>query len=67
MTFLQILDSLTTAPAEAFGVSDRVGRIAQGLAADLVVLNGDPARDVVAFADVRYAIRNGRLIYQNVP
>jgi imidazolonepropionase-like amidohydrolase len=64
MTFRQILASLTTAPAEKLGESGRLGRIAPGFAADLVVLNGDPSRDVRVFAAVRYAIRDGKLIYQ---
>ncbi|HVF91503.1 MAG TPA: amidohydrolase family protein [Blastocatellia bacterium] len=64
MTFRQILASLTTAPAEKFGERDRLGRIAPGLVADLVVLSADPSRDVRAFAGVRYTIRDGRLIYQ---
>ena len=64
MTFRQILASLTTAPAEKFGESARLGRIAPGLAADLVALDRDPSRDVRAFAAVRYTIREGRLIYQ---
>jgi imidazolonepropionase-like amidohydrolase len=64
MTFRQILASLTTAPAEKFGESSRLGRIAPGLAADVVVLNGDPSRDVRAFAAVRYALRDGNIIYR---
>jgi imidazolonepropionase-like amidohydrolase len=64
MTFRQILASLTTAPAERFGESDALGRIAPGLAADLVVLNRDPSRYVRAFADVRYTLKNGKPIYQ---
>jgi imidazolonepropionase-like amidohydrolase len=64
MNFRQILASLTTAPAERFGESSRRGRITAGLAADIVVLSGDPAKDVRAFAAVRYAIRGGRVIYQ---
>lgn len=63
MSFRQILASLTTAPAERFGESNRLGRIAPGLAADLVVLGGDPATDVRAFGMVRYTIRGGKLIY----
>ena len=65
MTFRQILASLTTAPAEKFGESDRLGRIAPGLVADLVVLDGDPSRDVRSFAGVRYAIRDGEVIYED--
>lgn len=63
----QILASLTTAPAERFGDSGRVGRIAQGFAADLVVLDKDPSEDVRAFAAVRYTIRNGKVIYEANP
>ena len=63
MTFRQILASLTTAPAEKFGDSGRLGRIAPGHVADLVVLSGDPSQDVRAFAVVRYTIRDGKLIH----
>ncbi len=66
VTFRQILAALTTAPAGKFGESGRLGRIAPGLAADLVVLDRDPSRDVRAFASVRYTIRDGKLIYQAV-
>ncbi len=65
MTFRQILTSLTTAPAEKFGDSSRLGRIAPGLVADIVVLDGDPSLDVRAFAAARYTIRDGKLIYQS--
>jgi imidazolonepropionase-like amidohydrolase len=58
-----ILASLTTAPAARFGESGRRGRVAAGQDADLVVLGTDPAADVSAFADVRYTIRGGRVVY----
>jgi imidazolonepropionase-like amidohydrolase len=63
MTFRQILASLTVAPAQRFGDSGRLGRIAPGHVADLVVLSGDPSRDVRAFAAVRYTIRDGKVIH----
>ena len=59
----RILESLTTAPAERFGLSARKGRIAKGMDADLVLLNGDPAQDPTAFARVRDTIRGGRVIW----
>jgi imidazolonepropionase-like amidohydrolase len=60
----QILASLTTIPAEQFGEAGRSGRIANGQAADLVVLDKDPSLDVRRFASVRFTIRNGKLIYK---
>lgn len=59
-----ILASLTTAPATRFGQADTKGRIAPGMAADLVVLGSDPAADVSAFSDVRVTIRDGRVIHR---
>jgi imidazolonepropionase-like amidohydrolase len=59
----QILKSLTTAPAERFGYAAHKGRLAPGMDADLVVLDGDPAKDVAAFAHVSRTVRAGRTIY----
>lgn len=67
MSVSQILASLTTAPAARFGESKRLGRIAPGMLADLVVLGDDPARDVRAFAAVRYTLRAGKVIYADRP
>src|SRR5229473_1705397 len=63
MNFRQILASLTTNPATRFGYSGHSGRIAKGMDADLVVLEGDPGRDVAAFSKVHQVIRSGELIY----
>lgn len=59
----EILASLTTHPAARFGEASRRGRIGAGMDADLVVLAKDPVTDVRAFADVRYAIRAGQILY----
>jgi imidazolonepropionase-like amidohydrolase len=63
LTAAEILASLTTAPAERLRESQRRGRIAPGLDADLVVLAADPADDVRNFAKVRCAFRAGKLMY----
>jgi imidazolonepropionase-like amidohydrolase len=64
MSFPQILASLTTAPAERFGESQRLGRIVAGLEADLVVLKGDPSQNVRRLAEVEYTVRGGKIIYR---
>jgi len=45
-------------------VLDQKGTISAGKLADLTILDGDPAADVMAFARVRMTIRSGRIIYQ---
>jgi imidazolonepropionase-like amidohydrolase len=62
LTFRDVLAMLTTAPAERFHVSKDQGRIAVDMAGDLTVLSSDPATDSLAFTQVRYAIRGGKVI-----
>lgn len=57
-----ILASLTTNPSEFFKAETK-GRVEQGMDADLVVLDGDPAMDVRNFGRVAYTIRAGKVIY----
>jgi imidazolonepropionase-like amidohydrolase len=64
LSWRQILASLTTEPARRFTEGDRRGRIAPGMDADIVILGTDPARGAKAFADVRYTIRAGRVLYR---
>ena len=63
LSYRQILAALTTNPAQRFGFARRSGRVAKGMEADLVVLDGDPAKDLTALSRVRYTIRGGRVIY----
>ena len=63
LSWRQILASLTTTPARRFKEGERRGRLARGLDADVVVLGADPRSDATAFADVRYTIRRGTVIY----
>lgn len=48
---LDALAAATSAPARAFGFYDR-GRIAEGLRADLVLVNGDPSINITATLDI---------------
>lgn len=62
MNFQQILASLTTAPAQRFGRKE-MGRIAMGFDADLVVLRGDPVKNIQELTAVAYTLRDGKIIY----
>lgn len=62
MDWRHVLAALTTTPARRFGQSAKRGRIARGLAADMVLLEGDPATDAAAFAKVAMTIRAGEVL-----
>jgi imidazolonepropionase-like amidohydrolase len=57
----EALTAATAAPAEFFGLSDR-GRIAPGMRADLVLVEGDPTSDIRATLDIVSVWKNGFLI-----
>jgi imidazolonepropionase-like amidohydrolase len=60
---MQILASLTTAPAARWKESEQRGRVMEGFAADLVVLDADPGKEASNFAKVRCTLRAGRVIH----
>jgi imidazolonepropionase-like amidohydrolase len=64
LNWRQLLASLTTNPANRFKENSRRGRIARDMDGDLVVLGADPSRGSQAFVDVRYTIREGRVLYE---
>jgi imidazolonepropionase-like amidohydrolase len=63
MGWRDILASLTTNPRRFFK-AENAGRVEKGMAADLVVLDGDPAADVRNFSKVAYTIRAGKIIFE---
>ena len=56
-----LIVSLTSLAAESLGLGDEIGTLAEGYAADLVVVDGDPTLDVSALGNVRLVITDGRL------
>lgn len=61
MTPAQAAVAVTATNARAFHLTDR-GRIAPGLLADLVVVLGDPTRDVAALRSIRLVMKDGLLV-----
>lgn len=58
LTPADALASATATPARAFGLGDR-GRIARGLRADLLLVDGDPTRDIRATRRIVAVWRGG--------
>jgi imidazolonepropionase-like amidohydrolase len=56
--------SATSRGAEAMRMTDQIGSITVGLAADLVAVRGDPTKNVTALRDVMFVMKSGRA-YRN--
>lgn len=63
LTNMQILASLTTTPASRWKESNRRGRVAEKMDADLVVLDADPSLDPANFSKVACTVSRGKTIY----
>lgn len=63
LSFKDVLAMLTTGPVELFGLKNE-GRVAPGNRGDLTILTADPSvRGLTAFTEVRYVIREGKVIF----
>ncbi len=63
---LEALRAATSVPAQRFGLTDR-GRIAPGLRADLVLVEGDPSADIRATRELVSVWKNGRRVDPRPP
>ncbi|HXH27902.1 MAG TPA: amidohydrolase family protein, partial [Candidatus Polarisedimenticolia bacterium] len=61
MTPLAALKAATSGNAQSFHLDDR-GRIAPGLLADLVAVEGDPTRDISATRRVKLVMQGGEIV-----
>jgi hypothetical protein len=59
LTPREALAAATINPATTLGLSDKIGRVAPGFLADLVLLDRDPLSDISAIRDVRAVVANG--------
>src|SRR6266536_3375008 len=62
MTPLEAIRSATSVAAEALGFGGETGRLAEGHAADLLAVTGDPAERIGALSDVRLVLARGAII-----
>ncbi len=58
MTPLAVLEAASAVNARLLGIEDR-GRVAPGLLADLVAVDGDPSREIAALRRVRLVVKGG--------
>ena len=67
LTPVEALAAATSGAAELLGIADRTGRVAEGLEADLIVLEANPLEDPARLQDVLIVITNGRIALNRLP
>ena len=68
LTFRDVLSMLTVNPSAEFHLESHAGRLRVGYDVDLTVLHDDPSDgDLRKFAHVLYAIRAGKVIFDEGP
>jgi imidazolonepropionase-like amidohydrolase len=58
---LDVLQSATSINADVFGYGDKIGRIKQGMLADLVAVEGDPTVDIKTVRKVKLVMKDGKI------
>jgi predicted enzyme related to lactoylglutathione lyase len=63
MTPSQVIVAATGNAAQNLGLSKEIGTIEAGKIADLILINGDPTRDISEIRKVVYVFQSGNIVY----
>ena len=66
MTPARAIQTATTVAAEMMGWQDRIGSIDKGKFADIVAVSGDPLADITELERVKFVMKGGRVIRNDV-
>ncbi len=64
MPIVEALKSATSIDARVLHMEDKIGRVKNGLFADLIAVEGDPTRDISALRRVKFVMKNGQVYKQ---
>ena len=64
MKAIDVLKSATSTNAEVFGHSEKIGRIKQGLLADIIAVEGDPSADIKNIRKIKLVMKDG-VVYRS--
>ena len=63
MTPLEAIRSATLTAARTLGLAGEIGSLAPGMRADLIVVAGDPLKNIRALSRVRLVMQAGRVVF----
>jgi imidazolonepropionase-like amidohydrolase len=61
---IQVLQAATSVNAKAFQLDDLLGSLKTGLKADLLIVEGDPSKDIKALRKVKFVMKDG-VVYRH--
>jgi imidazolonepropionase-like amidohydrolase len=61
-TPVEAIRSATSIAARTMGLESRIGSVAEGMQADLVVLKSDPTKSIGATRDIAFVVKRGRIL-----
>ena len=62
MTPLDVLRSATATNARVFHIEKETGQLAKGLRADIIVVKGDPTKDISTLRAVQWVMKDGAIV-----
>lgn len=67
MTHFEAIQSATVISAELLGLEKETGRIEKGYEADMILIPGNPLKDIRAIQDVLLVMSNGQVALKRIP
>lgn len=59
----KVLKSVTSVNADVFGIGNQVGRIKEGMKADILVVQGDPSKNILDLRKVKMVMKDGVIVF----
>ena len=63
----QAIQAATTVAAEMMGWQDRIGSLEKGKFADIIAVSGDPLQDIAELQKVRFVMKGGQVVRNEIP